>query len=92
MLLLNSWRVSSHIVRYDTNLQLFKNSTDTQEKLRFNLHSLSVKPVFHLRIFSREANFSFVFVSQLEPSGTNWIKTKENFALRAKKFASAKPA
>jgi hypothetical protein len=41
MLFLNSWRVSSHIVRYDTNLQLFKNSTDTQEKLILNLHSLS---------------------------------------------------
>jgi hypothetical protein len=37
-----------------------------------------------LRIFSREVNFSFVFVSQLEPSGTNWIKTKENFASREK--------
>ena len=42
MLFLNSWRVRSHIVRYDTNLQLFKNSIDTQEKLRLNLHSLSV--------------------------------------------------
>jgi hypothetical protein len=52
---------------------------------------LGLKPVFHLRIFSREANFSFVFVSQLEPSGTNWIKTKENFASR-EKFASGKPA
>jgi hypothetical protein len=37
------------------------------------------KPVFHLRIFSREANFSFVF-------GLSKI------SLRAKKFASGKPA
>ena len=43
MLCLNSWRVSSHIVRYDTiALQLFKNSNDTRGKLRLNLHSLSV--------------------------------------------------
>ena len=42
MLFLNSWRVSSHIGKYDTSLQLFKNSIDTQEKLRLNLHSLSV--------------------------------------------------
>jgi hypothetical protein len=34
---------------------------------------LSLKPVFHLRIFSREANFSFVFGLS---TGTNWIKTK----------------
>jgi hypothetical protein len=35
MLFLNSWRVSSHIVRYDmtSGLQLFKNSNDTREKL-----------------------------------------------------------
>jgi hypothetical protein len=38
-------------------------------------------PVFHLRIFSREANFSFVFGLS---TGTNWIKTKENFASREK--------
>jgi hypothetical protein len=38
-----------------------------------------------LRIFSREANFSFVFgLSTGTPSGTNWIKTKENFASREK--------
>ena len=43
MLFLNSWRVSSHRVRYDTiALQLFKNSINTQEKLRLNLHSFSV--------------------------------------------------
>ena len=44
MLFLNSWRVSSHIVRYDTiALQLFENSNDTREKLRLvNFHSLSV--------------------------------------------------
>jgi hypothetical protein len=40
-----------------------------------------LKPVFHLRIFSREANFSFVFGLS---TGTNWIKTKENFASREK--------
>jgi hypothetical protein len=38
LLFLISWRVSSRIV----TLQLFKNSTNTQEKLRLNLHSLSV--------------------------------------------------
>jgi hypothetical protein len=45
-------------------------------------------PVFHLRIFSREDNFSFVFGLS---TGTNWIKTKEKFASR-EKFASGKPA
>jgi hypothetical protein len=40
---LNSWRVSSRIVRYDTiALQLFENSNDTGQKLRLNLHSESV--------------------------------------------------
>ena len=29
-------------------LQLFKNSTDTQEKLRLNLHSLSVSELLEL--------------------------------------------
>jgi hypothetical protein len=28
--------------------------------------------------------FHLSLVSQLEPSGTNWIKTKENFASREK--------
>jgi hypothetical protein len=43
MLFLNSWRVSSHIVQGTTlTLQLFKNNSGTQEKLRLNLHSLSV--------------------------------------------------
>ena len=41
----------------------------------------NLKPVLHLRIFSREANFSFVFGLS---TGTNWIKTKENFASREK--------
>jgi hypothetical protein len=36
-------------------------------------------PVFHLRIFSREANFSFVF-----GLSSDWIKTKEKFASREK--------
>jgi hypothetical protein len=40
-------------------------------------------PVFHLRIFSREANFSFVIgLSTGTIYGTNWIKTKEKFASR----------
>jgi hypothetical protein len=46
-----------------------------------------LKPVFHLRIFSRfcaKRIFHLSLVSQLEPSGTNWIKTKENFASREK--------
>jgi hypothetical protein len=43
----------------------------------------TVKLVFHLRIFSREAKHLSLF-SQLEPSGTNWIMTKENFASREK--------
>ena len=43
MLFLNSWRVS--VVPYYVTilpLQLFKNSIDIEEKLRLNLHSLSV--------------------------------------------------
>jgi hypothetical protein len=43
MLFLNSWRVSSHIVRYDINAPAIQNQQiDNQEKLRLNLHSLSV--------------------------------------------------
>jgi hypothetical protein len=45
---------------------------------------VDLKPVFHLRIFSCEANFSFVFGLSTGTSGTNWIKTKENFASREK--------
>jgi hypothetical protein len=44
----------------------------------------SVKPVFHLRIFWAKRIFLLSLVSQLEPSGTNWIKIKENFASREK--------
>jgi hypothetical protein len=36
-------------------------------------NSHTVLRIFHLSL-----------VSQLEPSGTNWIKTKENFASREK--------
>ena len=43
--------------------------------------SARVKPVFHLRIFSREANFSFVFI-QLVP--VERPKTNEKFASREK--------
>jgi hypothetical protein len=48
MLFLNSWRVSSHIVRYDTNPPAIQktDSIDTQGKLRLNLHSLSVSELF----------------------------------------------
>jgi hypothetical protein len=42
---------------------------------------VGVKPVFHLRIFSREANFSFVFI-QLVPVERS--KTNEKFASREK--------
>ena len=43
MLFLNSCGESSQRVSYDLiTLQLFKNSIDTQEKLRLNLYSLSV--------------------------------------------------
>ena len=38
---------------------------------------MGVKPVFHLRIFSREANFSFVFI-QLVPVERS--KTNKKFA------------
>jgi hypothetical protein len=50
LLFLNSWRVS--VVPYYVTiltLQLFKNSTDTQEKLRLNLHSLSVSELLEYR-------------------------------------------
>jgi hypothetical protein len=39
MVFLNSWRVCVVPYYTTTTLQLFKNSTDTQEKLRLNLHS-----------------------------------------------------
>jgi hypothetical protein len=47
MLFLNSWRVSSRIVRL--TLQLFKNSIDTQGKFRLNLHSLNVSELSKYR-------------------------------------------
>jgi hypothetical protein len=52
MLFLNSRRVSSHIVRYDTSppaIQKDKNNIDTWEKLRLNLHSLSVSELLEYR-------------------------------------------
>jgi hypothetical protein len=42
MLFLNSWRASVVPYSVTTNPPLFKNSIDTQGKLRLNLHSLSV--------------------------------------------------
>jgi hypothetical protein len=62
VLFLNSWRVSSHIVRYDTNPAVIQkqheNSTETQGKLRLNLHSLSV---------SENTGVSFLFcIAMLE--------------------------
>jgi hypothetical protein len=42
--------------------------------------SARVKPVFHLRIFSREANFSFVFI-QLVPDGSSW-ETNDKWKIR----------
>jgi hypothetical protein len=36
-----------------------------------------LKPVFHSRIFSREAKFSFVFI-QLVPDGSSW-ETKDKW-------------
>jgi hypothetical protein len=42
MLFLNSWRVSSHIVRYDTGPPAIQKYNDTREKLRLNFHSFSV--------------------------------------------------
>jgi hypothetical protein len=36
--------------------------------------------------------FHLSLVSQLEPSGTNWIKTKENFASREKIRKSSREA
>jgi hypothetical protein len=42
------------------------------------------KAGFPLDNFFARSNFHLSLVSQLEPSGTNWIKTKENFASRKK--------
>ena len=52
MLFFKSWRVSSHIEGTTLTLQLFKNSNDTQEKLRLNLHSLSVSELLKYRRLS----------------------------------------
>jgi hypothetical protein len=44
-LFMNSWRVSAvpyYVITHPPLLQLFKNSIDTQGKLRLILHSLSV--------------------------------------------------
>jgi hypothetical protein len=66
MLFLNSRRVSSRIVRYDTTvtLQLFKNSTDTQGKLRLNLHSLSVSESFRIQALDSVIPWAMSFPSQ----------------------------
>jgi hypothetical protein len=55
-LFLNSWRVIA-VPYYVTilTLQLFKNSIDTQGKLRLNLHSLSVSELLE---YGRNANLS----------------------------------
>jgi hypothetical protein len=51
-----------------------------QNPFQRDLIGESLKPVFHLRIFSREANFSFVFI-QLVPHGFSW-KTKNKGKIR----------
>jgi hypothetical protein len=78
--------VSNDLVTRLINIHEVHGIYNLQHMLSYDelAHLVIFKPVFHLRIFSREANFSFVFVSQLEPSGTNWMKTKENFASREK--------
>jgi hypothetical protein len=61
MLFLNSWRVSSHIVQGTTlTLQLFKNNSGTQEKLRLNLHSLSVSELLEYGRTCYFGRFDFV--------------------------------
>ena len=52
VLFLNSWRASSHIVRYDTN----PSAIDTQEKLRLNFHSISVS-VSELSEYGRQTHY-----------------------------------
>jgi hypothetical protein len=41
-------------------------------------------PVSTCEFFRAKRIFHLSLVSQLEPSGTNWIKTKEKFASREK--------
>jgi hypothetical protein len=76
---LNSWRVSSHIVRYDTNHPAFRKQhwhSSSQGKFRLKLHSLSVSEQFRiqaLRPYSKSSltliewkfNLSFSWVSML---------------------------
>jgi hypothetical protein len=59
-------------------LQLFKNSTDTQGKLRLNLHSLSVSELLEYRrytfyateaMFSKKANVSEILDDVLFSAG-----------------------
>jgi hypothetical protein len=63
------------------------------EKVKIGLYTgkACFKPDFHLRIFSREANFSFVFIQLV-----TWFQLRDQRqiknSLRAKKFASGKPA
>jgi hypothetical protein len=53
MLFLNSWRVSVvHYYMCLLTIQLFKGSIDTWEKLRLNLHSLSVSELLEYRHIS----------------------------------------
>ena len=66
LLFLNSWRASV-IPYYVTThaLQLFKNSIDTQKKLRLNLHSLSVSVSVSVSIDNPEDFWIVYGVSEL---------------------------
>jgi hypothetical protein len=75
-------RIAEGLVSYLTmrllTLQLFKNSADTQEKLRLNLHSLSVSKLSEYR---RKTTVS-VFINTLQKNSTHkcmMIRTLLNY-------------
>ena len=80
MLLLNSWRVSV-VPCYVTilTIQLFKNSIDTQEKLRLNLYSLSVSVselLEYRRMMPRDKFLIVCFSASVSMTGQKQILTE----------------
>jgi hypothetical protein len=67
MLFLNNWRVSSHRVSYDTNLQLFKNITDTEAKIE--------PPLFECVFRIQAQPFSYSKTALTLERSSDWTST-----------------
>ena len=66
----------SYLTMWLLTLQLFKNSTDTQEKLRLNFHSLSVSELLQYGHRSSLFRLDFSLQSHMELTGANSLKYK----------------